>query len=347
MKETLALRGKNALFRPRQSNAAIKLTQSFQWSHCSLFIFVYVSEKFKFRANASSRGNLAAALCEEEQKKRSQRREREREDTNDLAAFCILCSVFSSHCTSHSLSLFLVSRCPVNTRPLLSRVTDPQWVWNKSHQRRRKTPFLVQVSPSFKMPCTKYSVFKSLYTVALIALVPFHLFRISEIIANVSGSEPLHLLQLGAFILTELADTILFIAGLIFICSVKTPTASTTASTTTFTGGNQTPKSASRNASSTSPNEKLLKNTIFIKGASVFCSLLAIAIGLYRSVDSFVTLFAFNIIMISVTALFAFLICKDGWCKHNMRTGTFFLLLLLQGASSASGVRSPAPLRQS
>lgn len=164
------------------------------------------------------------------------------------------------------------------------------------------------------MPCTtcsKHTVFKWLYTFALIGLGPFYLNRISEIIASVSGSEPLHLLQLGAFILTEIADTILIAVGLIFICSVKKPLVSN-AAPANFTGGNQTPNSASRNTSVKSPNEKLLKNTIFVKGASVFCSLIAIAICLYRSFDSYVKSFAVNIITISVSALFAFLICKDG-----------------------------------
>lgn len=181
------------------------------------------------------------------------------------------------------------------------------------------------------MPCTKHSLFKLLYTVSLISFVPFYLWRFVEIIANTAGTEAVNVLQLIALMCTEFSDTVLFIAGLIFICSVKTPTLS---ASTSFTGGNQTPN-ASRKAAS--PNEKLLKNTIFVKGASVFCSLVAIAIGLYRSVDVYVTYFAVNIILISISALFAFLICKDDWltvCTYSVTCNLDMTLIHCSSSSS-------------
>lgn len=154
------------------------------------------------------------------------------------------------------------------------------------------------------MACTKHLVFKIFYLVSLAALVPFYIYRFTEVIATIVGSESLHLLVLTAIVITLIADTIFFISGIVFVCSSKKPTSTTSSQVPNATN-------VAANSSPSSSNEKLLKTTIILKGTSVFCSLVAIAVGFYINLRSVVLLFAFNIIMTSASALFAFLLCND------------------------------------
>lgn len=146
------------------------------------------------------------------------------------------------------------------------------------------------------MACTKRSIFKLLYLISLICLVPSYIYRFTEVIATIVGSESSPLLVLITIIITLIADTILFITGIVFTCSSKSQNK----------GTNSTPV-----VSSSSSNEKLLKTTIILKGTSVFCSLAAIAVGFYINFKHVVLLYAFNIITTSASALFAFLLCND------------------------------------